>query len=650
MAAPDSGNLSLFSPFAPETARIVELTRDIVCIVSFEGYFVTVNPAALSLGYSLAELKSRPFIDFVHPDDRERTVEAMGVLVRGGEVMDFENRYRCKNGRIVWLSWRSRPDMAKGVVYAIGRDVTGRKVEDQALADAERRYRTLFELSPDGVLLIDPRTAGFVEFNRAAHEQLGYTREAFARLTVADVDAVETPEITRGKIGMLVGEEGRRLDFETRHRTRQGEIRHVLVTVQSLRLGARLFLYTIFRDITNIRQAEEALVERERRLREIAATMGEGLFVTDRRRRISFVNKAAAELLGWSEAEFLGQDAHHMFHHHANGPELEACPVHRILHQSEGSIRGDEVFWRKDGSPLPVNLIASPIVRQSGIEGVVVAFHDITARVRAEEALHRTLDELRRSNDELDQFSFVASHDLKEPLRKIVTFGDLLREEFTAGLNQEGRFYLERMQRAAHRMQRLIDDLLVYSQLSTRGRPFRPVEPTALMKEAAAAWQDSLAAVGGGIRIAELPPLTGDPYQLLQLFRQLLDNAVKFHRPGVPLEIEVAGRVEGDRVVIEVADNGIGFGEKYQEKIFLPFQRLHGQDDYPGVGMGLTICQRIAQRHGGLLAARGEPGRGARLILTLPVVPLAVPFGAPAPALVQQSPPPTPAPQGDASK
>jgi light-regulated signal transduction histidine kinase (bacteriophytochrome) len=251
------------------------------------------------------------------------------------------------------------------------------------------------------------------------------------------------------------------------------------------------------------------------------------------------------------------------------------------------------------------------------------------ARQQAEASLKSSLEELARSNSELEHFAHVASHDLQEPLRKILVFGDRLKVKGAKELGDQGKDYVERMQSAAHRMQALIDALLTFSRVTTQPRPFAPVDLTAVARTIASDLEVSIQRVNGRVQIGELPTIEADAMQIGQVLQNLIANALKFHRPGVAPFIEISAEgVHGQSCDgapappmchISVSDNGIGFEEQYSEKIFQPFQRLFSRDEYEGTGMGLAICKKIIERHHGSIAVRSTPGQGTTFVLTLPV-------------------------------
>ena len=249
---------------------------------------------------------------------------------------------------------------------------------------------------------------------------------------------------------------------------------------------------------------------------------------------------------------------------------------------------------------------------------------EIAERQRAEQQLRDFTASLERSNRELQDFAYVASHDLQEPLRKVQAFGDRLKSKYGAVLDDTGRDYLTRMHNAASRMQTLINDLLIYSRVTTQARPFVPVSLARIAREVVADLEVRIEQSGGRVEIHDLPDLEADPTQMRQVLQNLIGNALKYHRPDLaPHVIVRSSRIEDDKTRrvwwrIEVEDNGIGFEEKYLDKIFGIFQRLHGRDGYEGTGVGLAVVKKIVERHGGDITARSQPDQGSTFIFNLP--------------------------------
>lgn len=256
------------------------------------------------------------------------------------------------------------------------------------------------------------------------------------------------------------------------------------------------------------------------------------------------------------------------------------------------------------------------------VVGVVASIEDIERSRDHDARASTSLGELKRSNGELELFASVAAHDLQEPLRKIRAFGDRLEQGFAPLLGERGRDYVHRMQASAERMQRLIDDLLAYARIATRGRAFELVDLEVIVRDVAADLETRIEQGGGRLRIGSLPTVAGDPGQMRQLFQNLLGNALKFADPDRPVVVDVgvaAGATAGS-VAIAVRDNGIGFDPIHASRIFEPFERLHGRTEYEGTGIGLAISRRIAERHGGTITVESTPDQGSTFVLTLPLL------------------------------
>jgi PAS domain S-box-containing protein len=264
---------------------------------------------------------------------------------------------------------------------------------------------------------------------------------------------------------------------------------------------------------------------------------------------------------------------------------------------------------------------AAPIRSGGKITGFTLITTDITDLKNTQLRLEQSLRRLEQSNRELESFASVASHDLQEPLRKIQSFGERLKTSAESVLSPEARDYLERMQSAATRMRRLIDDLLTFSRVSSQAKPFTSVNLSQIAQEVLGDLEVAIEQAGASVTVGPLPSLKADPTQMRQLLQNLLSNALKFRQEGVAPRISVTGTVDtaARRCELKIEDNGIGFDEKYLDRLFNLFQRLHGQSKYAGTGIGLAICRKIVDRHGGTVTARSAPGQGATFIITLPL-------------------------------
>ncbi len=359
--------------------------------------------------------------------------------------------------------------------------------------------------------------------------------------------------------------------------------------------------------------------EQASRLQAIIDTAIDGIISIDECGMVDTINPAAARLFGYSPEEVLG-NAVSMLMPDPDRSQHDGY-MRRYMETGEARIIGigrEVIGLKKDGTLFPFRLAISEVQVRGELRIFTGIIHDLTAQKLAEEKLIRYARELQRSNRELEDFAYVSSHDLQEPLRKIRAFGSRIEEKDLSNLSERGQDYLQRMLSAATRMQRLINDLLSFSRVSTRALPFQEVSLNQAVQEVLGDLELLIQETGASIEVGPLPTIQGDPTQMRQLFQNLISNGIKFRREEPPrIQVqEVKENITPGKVEIQVTDNGIGFEEKYLDRIFHIFQRLEGQR-FEGSGIGLAICRRIANKHGGDITATSQPGKGSTFIVTL---------------------------------
>ncbi len=282
----------------------------------------------------------------------------------------------------------------------------------------------------------------------------------------------------------------------------------------------------------------------------------------------------------------------------------------------------------KNGHWLYLDGTATYLPHIQELNGVVINCREVTEKIKAEKELKLFTVRLERSNKELQDFASVASHDLQEPLRKVRAFGDRLKSELGENIHEKASDYLDRMQNAADRMQTLINDLLTFSRVTTKSRVPAPTDLNKIAREILSDLEIPIEELNALVTVSDLPVVMADSLQMRQLIQNLVGNALKFHKPDVAPHVKLYSPSEDDheygpvlnpnmcRIVIE--DNGIGFNEKYSDRIFTLFQRLHGRSEYEGTGIGLAVCRKITEMHGGSITAKSQPGEGAKFIISLP--------------------------------
>ncbi|MBC7251531.1 MAG: PAS domain S-box protein [Anaerolineae bacterium] len=375
-------------------------------------------------------------------------------------------------------------------------------------------------------------------------------------------------------------------------------------------------------EVEERKRAEEALHRSEELFRAISEQMPDSLLLLSLDDpqvpgKIIYANQAVSRMHGYPLEEIIGRSISFL-----DDPASAKHVPERIKRILNGETLVFEAHHcRKDGSVFPVEVTARLI--DYGDRKVILALdRDITERKRAEEALQTYAARLRERNRELQDLVYVASHDLQEPLRKVQTFTDWLRARYGDTLDAQGRYYLQRTQQAAARMQALVEGLLAYLQVTTRTQTFGAVDLDRLVRRVLADLEMQIEQTGARVEVGDLPTVEADPVQMRQLFHHLISNALKFRRKDETPLVQVRAQPLNGRdgvYQISVTDNGIGFEQKYADRIFHAFERLHGWNEYEGTGIGLTICRKIVERHGGSIAAQSAPGQGATFVVTLPL-------------------------------
>lgn len=487
-------------------------------------------------------------------------------------------------------------------------EIVKRKRAETLLHESEQRYHTIFDESPDGILLIDMETAKAVEFNEVAHQQLGYSREEFGRLTVADYDAKEQADEIMAHFARIkqLGRE----KFDTLHRTKSGAIRNVVVSKQAMTLGDRQYLYAIFRDVTELRQAQEETLFKAKLL----DAASDSIFLVNPAGKIVLVNEAAYKTRGYQREEMIGMSIAEL-----DLPEYGSQVGARIQQIFE---TGESVFESahrcKDGSAMPVEVHAQ-CHEVKGERLILSSVRDISERKQGEGVLRKYAISLERSNHELEHFAYVASHDLQEPLRKIGSFTELLARKYQDKLDEKAGTYISYIVDGAHRMQILINDLLSISRVTTKGREFAAVDCNALLARVQQDVELAVLEKKASLSVAELPTVMADEVQLGQVFQNLIANGIKYCEADRRPEVRVAATRRGTEWVFSVSDNGIGIEPQHFERIFQIFQRLHTREEFSGTGIGLALSKKIVERHGGHIWVESTPGQGSTFFFTLPL-------------------------------
>ncbi|MGD0078673.1 MAG: PAS domain S-box protein [Sedimentisphaerales bacterium] len=606
------------------------------------------------------------FLGFIHPDDRQ-FVDNRWKAAISGEPYDIEHRI-IVDGQTKWVRERAELELANDGTLLGGfgtvTDITQRKQAQEALLASEIRYRRLFEAARDGILILDSDSGRIVDVNPFIKDMLGYSHDELLNKRIWEIGLFKNIAASKDSF----------LELQTRGFVRYENLpletkdgRHIAVEFVSNVYSVdhkKVIQYNI-RDITDRVRAEEALRksrdELEIRVKERTAELDESvqelqkqvqqrikaeealrasalymrglleasldpLVTISPEGKITDVNKATELVTGVSREQLIGAD----FSNYFTEPEKARDGYKQVF--ANGFVTDYLLTIRhKNGRLTDVLYNAVVYKNEAGrVQGVFAAARDITEKKITEAELekyrlhledlvkHRT-EALARSNKDLEQFAYVASHDLQEPLRAVAGFIGLLKMRLEKSLDEKTSEYMNFSVDGVSRMQSLINGLLEYSRIDTSGKPPEPTDSKAALDNALLQLRASIGESGAKITTEKLPTVKIDPVQLVQLFQNLVGNAIKFRSDASP-QIHVNASRQDGAWQFAVRDNGIGIDPQYAHKIFLIFQRLHTRKQYPGTGIGLSICKKIVERHGGRIWMESKPGQGSTFYFTIPDV------------------------------
>jgi PAS domain S-box-containing protein len=577
------------------------------------------------LGYSsFEELAQRNLEETGFDREYPRTVFKKAIESEG-EVAGLESAWTRRDGTTLYLreSARTVRDESGNALYYEGsiEDITAARLAEQALREAHESLARAQEIAHLGSWDWDI-AANVMDYSDEICRITGTSREEcrtyedFAGLLHPD-DVEPNSKAVRDA---LSGEKP--YDIECRIVRPDGAVTwvHVLGEVLFDSSGQPSRMVGTTQDITARKLAEEETVQARAYLESSLESIPDGVLLLDEQARFRYVNPTYLGWLGRSPEDFIGKRVPEVSPPFAS-PETAktiADRAERRIRTGEPIVGAEVEMIGKDGKPIPVSYSAAPITTEEGDTlGEVVFVKDMTEAKQAETQMKRTMEDLARSNRELEQFAYVASHDLQEPLRMISSYTQLLARRYRDQLDQDAHEFIGYAVDGAERMQRLINDLLAYSRVGTRGQPFEETDCARALDRAIDNLQLLIDDTGADITCDALPAVMADESQMIELFQNLLGNAIKFHGQAPP-RVHVGAQRQEDEWVFSVTDNGIGIDPEYHDRIFVIFQRLHARGEYTGTGIGLAICKRIVERHGGRIWVESQPGEGSTFYFTIP--------------------------------
>lgn len=611
--------------------KILDSSLDMVCSFDEHGRFTKVSASCKTiLGYEPRELICKNFRDFLYEEDLNASDEMMSKIKDGLDANNFENRCYKKDGSLVTLSWSARWEEEDKRFYSIARDATEKKAAEAALKASEEKYKMLFYNHPIPMYIFNPQTSFILKVNEAALKQYGYAREEFLNLKIKQLysqkDVKKLENCLRQKENMFSPHKGIWTHQKKNKEEFSAEITSTFINYE----GANAKLVMAF-DRTEQVKAEEELKDSNEKLIKneqyifLSKASFDAIWDCNLKTKKIQWGEGVKKLFGLEDLSAIKNINGWLQNLHPEDRERVANKLKKHFHQRQTHWQDEYRFVTADNACKYISARGYTIYDESNKPvRMIGAMQDLTERKTHEnmlQQLNNNLEkrarELSESNAELERFAYVASHDLQEPLRMVSSFLQLLNKRYKDKLDQKAHEYIAYAVDGAERMKRLILDLLEYSRVNSSITEKEDVDINEVIDDLRRTYKNLLRETNGTIYTQKLPLVKGNKTQILQLFQNLIGNALKY-RSDKPPVINVFYKEENNAYKFSIADNGIGIDAKFFQKIFIIFQRLHQREQYSGTGIGLAICKKIIEKHGGKIWLDSTPGHGSTFYFTLP--------------------------------
>lgn len=582
-----------------------------------KGTFLDGNYAAeKAIGYKKEELIGRNFFRAgLLPEGEVPRIAAVLIRNRAGlSISPMEVRLRKKSGEIRTFEMSATTIKTPGndVVLGAAFDISRRKATEDAIKESEEKYRQLFDNINEPVFLnrIDGKGgfSNFIDMNEAACRVFGYSKKQFMGMSMADLEEKAGQESPLRQ-GVALMKKSNRMGFESVNIDSKGRKFPVEVGLSAFNYRGGRFVIASVKDLSARKEMEHALSLSEKYFRALTEQSSDIIFVLSPEGRINYVSPSIENILKIKPESVTGKFLPAIDARMSRGA-IEAV-LRKLLEEPGYAFYREMTFLNRSFEVIVRNLMNDP-----AISGIVANFRDITVRKKAEDSLKKAIERLERSNEDLEQFAYTASHDLKEPLRVISNYLELLKMRFGDKFGKEAGEYIDYAVSGAGRMYELIQGLLSYSRIGRKQGDIMLLNLNVLIGNVIHEFGEN--ALPADIKIGKLPRISGNPVEMSILFRNLIGNSLKFSRKNVKPLIEIACKDAGLFWEFMVTDNGIGIEPQYHVKIFGLFERLHNESEYPGTGLGLTLCRKIILNLGGGIWI--DPGytRGTRVCFKIP--------------------------------
>ena len=637
---------------------LVEQVPAIIYTDSAENMFETlyINPQLKTItGYEPEEwIADKDLWDrIIYQEDHDRVLEEYTRTYKAMEPSISEYRIKTRDGRVIWVSdetrlirdrngkplfwqgvmvditWRKRAEQVQQAIYRISLAIVTTTSIDELFSSIHAILSELMPVLNLYIALYDPINNllsypyyvdqydeapapgkpehGLTEYVLRTKKPLWATEEVFSKLVKqGEVETIGTDSVDWIGVPLIVGKRVTGVMVTQSYtegvvyNQEQFDLMKFISTQVALAIARKLDQQRI----TDALEYNKTLIN----------SSSLGITTYDASGKCILANETIAKILGATREQVLEENYNDIEEWKTSGLFGSACEAVASGNETRREIQtknssGEEIWLDCRFTPFYSNMEPQ----------LLLSVDDITISKQAEVDLEVYAAKLEQSNRDLQEFAYIASHDLQEPLRKVLAFGDRLAQKYGNALDETGRDYLKRMREASQRMQILINDLLTFSRVTTRAQPFAKVDLNSLIQEVISDLEIQIDRTQGRVETSDLPMIDGDLTQMHQLLQNLINNGLKFHQEGIPPIVQVSANISKRKCKILVKDNGIGFDMQYLDRIFKPFQRLHGRMDYEGSGMGLAICRRIVERHGGEITASSALGKGSTFTITLPI-------------------------------